>query len=54
MMIVQGSGWVYVAQNGNIKTTPNQSYKTDILMSVDMWEHSFLIMFRQGCPRKNT
>ena len=40
-MTIQGSGWVYVAKNGNIKTTPNQSYKTDILMPVDMWEHSF-------------
>lgn len=40
-MTIQGSGWVYVAKNGAIKTTPNQSYKTDILMPVDMWEHSF-------------
>jgi Fe-Mn family superoxide dismutase len=41
-MSIQGSGWVYIAKNGEIKTTPNQSYKTDILMPVDMWEHSFL------------
>ena len=40
-MTIQGSGWVYVAKNGSIKTTPNQSYRTDILMPVDMWEHSF-------------
>ena len=40
-MTIQGSGWVYVAKNGSIKITPNQSYKTDILMPVDMWEHSF-------------
>ena len=40
-MTIQGSGWVYVAKNGSIKTTPNQSYKTDILMPIDMWEHSF-------------
>ena len=40
-MTIQGSGRVYDAKNGNIKTTPNQSYKTDILMPVDMWEHSF-------------
>ena len=40
-MTIQGSGWVYIAKNGSIKTTPNQSYKTDILMPIDMWEHSF-------------
>ena len=41
-MTIQGSGWVYLAKNGKIKTTPNQSYKTDILMPIDMWEHSFM------------
>lgn len=40
-MTIQGSGWVYVAKNGSIKTTPNQSYKSDILIPIDMWEHSF-------------
>jgi Fe-Mn family superoxide dismutase len=40
-MSIQGSGWVYLAKNGSLKTTPNQSYKTDILMPIDMWEHSF-------------
>lgn len=40
-MTIQGSGWVYIAKNGSIKTTPNQSYKSDILMPIDMWEHSF-------------
>ncbi len=41
-MKLQGSGWVYLSKNGSIKTTPNQSYKTDILMPIDMWEHSFM------------
>jgi superoxide dismutase, Fe-Mn family len=41
-MSIQGSGWVYLAKNGEIKTTPNQSYRTDILLPVDMWEHSFM------------
>jgi Fe-Mn family superoxide dismutase len=40
-MTIQGSGWVYMAKNGSIKTTPNQSHKSDILMPIDMWEHSF-------------
>ena len=41
-MGIQGSGWVYLSKSGDIKTTPNQSYKTDILMPIDMWEHSFV------------
>ena len=40
-MGIQGSGWVYLSKSGELKTTPNQSYKTDILMPIDMWEHSF-------------
>jgi len=40
-MTIQGSGWVYLSKSGELKTTPNQSYKTDILMPIDMWEHSF-------------
>ena len=30
-----------LTKKGEIKTTPNQSFKTDILMPIDMWEHSF-------------
>jgi superoxide dismutase len=41
-MSIQGSGWVYLSKSGEIKTTPNQSYKSDILMPIDMWEHSFM------------
>ena len=40
-MSIQGSGWVYLSKSGELKTTPNQSFKTDILMPIDMWEHSF-------------
>ena len=41
-MKLQGSGWIYLSKSGDIKSTPNQSYKTDILMPIDMWEHSFM------------
>ncbi len=41
-MSIQGSGWVYLSKSGEIKTTPNQSYRSDILMPIDMWEHSFM------------
>ena len=40
-MGIQGSGWVYLSKKGELKTTPNQSFKTDVLMPIDMWEHSF-------------
>ena len=39
---IQGSGWAYLSKSGELKTTPNQSYKTDILMPIDLWEHSFV------------
>ena len=53
-MSIQGSGWVYLARNGSIKKTPNQSYKTDILMPIDMWEHSFSDYTKEGkeCKKK--
>jgi Fe-Mn family superoxide dismutase len=38
---IQGSGWVYLAKSGDIKTTPNLSFKTDIILPIDMWEHSW-------------
>lgn len=41
-MGLQGSGWAYLSKTFKLKTTPNQSYKTDILMPIDMWEHSFM------------
>ena len=41
-MTIQGSGWVYLTKTGTIKTTPNQSYKPDVFMPIDMWEHSFM------------
>jgi len=41
-MTIQGSGWVYLTKTGTIKTTPNQSYKPDVFMPIDMWEHSFI------------
>ena len=37
----QGSGWCYMARNGDIKTLKNQSWRSDVLMPVDLWEHSY-------------
>ena len=42
-MKVQGSGWVYLSTDGNIKTIKNHEVKSDILFLVDWWEHSFVL-----------
>ena len=39
----QGSGWVYMAKDGSIKTLKNQSWKNDVIMPLDMWEHSYMM-----------
>ncbi len=53
-MGIQGSDWVYLSKKGELKTTPNQSYKKDILMPIDMWEHSFSDYTTEGkeCKKK--
>ena len=38
---LQGSGWVYLARNGQIKTIKNHVKRTDIVVLIDMWEHSY-------------
>lgn len=40
-MKLQGSGWIYLARDGSIKTIHNHQVKPDILLLIDMWEHSF-------------
>jgi len=37
---LQGSGWCYMAKDGSIKTLTNQSWKNDVVMPIDLWEHS--------------
>jgi Fe-Mn family superoxide dismutase len=37
----QGSGWCYLAKDGSIKTLKNQSWKADVIMPIDLWEHSY-------------
>jgi len=41
-MTVQGSGWVYLARNGDIKVIKNHAKRTDILLLVDWWEHAWV------------
>lgn len=40
-MKIQGSGWCYLSKDGTIKIIPNHEVRDDVLILVDMWEHSF-------------
>lgn len=42
-MSIQGSGWCYLSRSGEIKTIPNHQMRDDILILVDMWEHSYIL-----------
>lgn len=38
---LQGSGWCYLSDAGEIKTIPNHKWKNDIILLIDCWEHSY-------------
>lgn len=40
-MKIQGSGWIYMARNGDIKTIKNHQIKNDIALLIDWWEHAW-------------
>ena len=40
-MKIQGSGWIYMTRNGEIKTIKNHQIKNDIALLIDWWEHSY-------------
>lgn len=42
-MKIQGSGWIYLAENGEIKTIKNHQIKKDIILLIDWWEHAFIL-----------
>lgn len=42
-MQIQGSGWVYLAYDGKIKTIKNHEVRDDILLLIDWWEHAFVL-----------
>jgi Fe-Mn family superoxide dismutase len=42
-MTIQGSGWIYLAYDGELKIIPNHQVRDDILLLIDWWEHSFLL-----------
>ena len=45
-MGIQGSGWVYLAQDGKIKTITNHAIKNDIVLLIDWWEHSWALDYQ--------
>lgn len=45
-MSIQGSGWVYLAKDGKIKTITNHAVKKDIVVLVDWWEHAWALDYQ--------
>ena len=45
-MSIQGSGWVYLAKDGRIKTIKNHQIKRDIVLLVDWWEHAWALDYQ--------
>ena len=45
-MKIQGSGWVYLARDGSIKTIKNHEIKMDIILLVDFWEHAWALDYQ--------
>ena len=45
-MKIQGSGWVYLAKDGKIKTIVNHEIKQDIALLIDWWEHSWALDYK--------
>jgi len=45
-MGIQGSGWVYLATDGTIKTIKNHAVRTDICVLVDWWEHVWALDYQ--------
>lgn len=45
-MSIQGSGWVYLARNGQIKTIKNHQINDDIVLLIDWWEHAWALDYQ--------
>ena len=45
-MAIQGSGWVYLAKNGQIKTIKNHAVRSDIILLIDWWEHAWALDYQ--------
>ena len=47
-MSIQGSGWVYLSKNGQIKTIKNHSIRSDIILLIDWWEHAWALDYQEN------
>ena len=45
-MKIQGSGWIYLAKDGKIKTIVNHEIKKDIVLLIDWWEHAWALDYK--------
>ena len=36
-----GSGWAYMNTKGEIRTLKDQSWKNDVILPIDLWEHTY-------------
>ena len=45
-MKIQGSGWVYLARDGKIKTIKNHEIRMDVVFLVDWWEHAWALDYQ--------
>jgi len=45
-MKVQGSGWVYLSRNGEIKVIKNHQIRRDIILIIDWWEHAWALDYQ--------
>jgi Fe-Mn family superoxide dismutase len=50
-MAIQGSGWVYLARDGSIKTIVNHQIKQDIVLLIDWWEHAWALDYQADKKR---
>ena len=50
-MAIQGSGWVYLARDGKIKTIVNHQIKQDIVLLIDWWEHAWALDYQADKKR---
>ena len=50
-MKLQGSNWIYLSRQGQIKTIKNHQKRTDIALLIDMWEHSYQIDYQNKKDR---
>ena len=45
-MGIQGSGWVYLSRNGDVKTIKNHAIRQDIVLLIDWWEHAWALDYQ--------